>query len=155
MVVAVGVDGELAEEFAGACVDDPDVEVLDEHPDGGPGEGSAHADVVQAAVDAQGELAVGVDAVGADPVVGVGRGGAGGGGFGSGAVGAGRGRLEREAAVRPVVVVGVAEGVEQVLELPGRWPVGRVGRGASSSGSAGTARLCRRSWGGWVGCSSG
>ncbi len=43
--------------------------VLDEHPDGGSGEGSAHPDVVQAAVDAQGELAVGVDAVRADASV--------------------------------------------------------------------------------------
>lgn len=32
----------------------------------------ADADVVQPAADAEGELAVGVDAVGADPVVGVG-----------------------------------------------------------------------------------
>ena len=36
---------------------------MDEQDDGGSGEGSAHADVVQSAVDAQGEFAVGVDAV--------------------------------------------------------------------------------------------
>jgi hypothetical protein len=112
LVVAAGVDGELAEQFAGAGVDDPDVEVLDEHPDGGSGEGSAHADVVESAVDSQGELAVGVDAVGSDPFVGVDCWGAGGGGFRSGVVGAGWGRSVREAAVRSVVVVGVAEGVQ-------------------------------------------
>src|SRR5579875_2860261 len=68
----VGVERELAEELAGGGVDDADVQVLDQHVDGGPGVGSADADVVEAAVVAEGELAVGVDAVGADAVVGVG-----------------------------------------------------------------------------------
>ena len=67
LVVAVGVEGELADEFAGGGVDDADVQVVDEHEDGGPGVGSADADVVQAAVVAEGELAVGVDAVGRGP----------------------------------------------------------------------------------------
>ena len=45
MVVAVWVDGELAQEFAGDRVDDADLEVLDEHQDvgslvGSPGAGS-------------------------------------------------------------------------------------------------------------------
>src|SRR5579875_3796142 len=66
------VERELAEELAGGGVDDADVQVLDQHVDGGPGVGSADADVVEAAVVAEGELAVGVDAVGADAVVGVG-----------------------------------------------------------------------------------
>ncbi len=37
MVVAGGVDGELAEEFAGGGVDDADVQVLDEQQDVGSG----------------------------------------------------------------------------------------------------------------------
>ena len=37
LVVAGGVEGELAEEFAGDGVDDPDVEVIDEFEDGGTG----------------------------------------------------------------------------------------------------------------------
>ena len=72
LVVAGGVEGELAEEFAGGGVDDPDVQVLDEHQDGGAGMGPADADVVEVSVVAEGELAVGVNAVGADPVVTVG-----------------------------------------------------------------------------------
>jgi hypothetical protein len=71
LVVAGGVDDQLAQEFAGGRVDDADVEVLDEQQDRGSGVGSADADVVKAAVDPQGGLAVGVDAVAADAVVGV------------------------------------------------------------------------------------
>jgi hypothetical protein len=37
LVVAVGVDGELAEEFAGGGVDDADVEVVNEFEDLGSG----------------------------------------------------------------------------------------------------------------------
>ena len=44
---------------------------MDEQQDGGSGVGSADADVVEAAVDPQGDLGVGVDAVVPDPVVGV------------------------------------------------------------------------------------
>jgi hypothetical protein len=47
------------------------VEVLDEQQDGGSGVGSADTDVVEAAVDPQGDLAVGVDAVVPEVVVGV------------------------------------------------------------------------------------
>ena len=72
LVVAGGVDGEVAEEFAGGGVDDADVEVVDEHDDVGSGVGSADADVVESAVEAQGDVAVVVDAVVADAVVGVG-----------------------------------------------------------------------------------
>jgi hypothetical protein len=43
--------------------------VVGEHEDAGSGVGSADADVVELAVVAEGELAVDVDAVGADPVV--------------------------------------------------------------------------------------
>jgi len=52
VVAALWVDGELAEEFAGGGVDDPDVEVGDEEDDGGPVEGSPEADVVELSVDA-------------------------------------------------------------------------------------------------------
>lgn len=82
LVVAGGVDGEFAEQFAGGGVDDPDVEVVGEQEDAGLGVGSADADVVEAAVDAQGDGAAGVDAVVTDPVVGVGVAAAGWGGFG-------------------------------------------------------------------------
>jgi hypothetical protein len=51
--------------------------------------GAADADVVELAVDAEGEFAVGVDAVGADPVVGV-AGPLARAGFGPGVVGGGR-----------------------------------------------------------------
>jgi len=51
LVVAAGVDGELAEEFSGDGCDDSDVEVLDEEDDGGSGVGSSDADVVEFAVD--------------------------------------------------------------------------------------------------------
>jgi hypothetical protein len=91
LVVTSGVDGELAEEFAGGGVQDTDVEVLDEHQDVGSGVGSADADVAEPACDAQGEGAGFADGVVADPVVGV-RGPVGaGGGFRAGLVGGGRG----------------------------------------------------------------
>ena len=72
MVVAGGVQGEVAEEFSGGGVDDADVEVVDEHDDVGAGVGAADADVVEAAVVAEGDDAGGVDAVVADAVVGAG-----------------------------------------------------------------------------------
>ena len=43
MVVLAGVDGELAEEFAGDGVDDADFVVLDEQEDVGSGVGSAES----------------------------------------------------------------------------------------------------------------
>ena len=55
MVVAGGVDGQFAREFACGGCDDSDVEVLDEQDDAGSGVGSADADVVQAAVEVQGD----------------------------------------------------------------------------------------------------
>jgi hypothetical protein len=85
LVVAVGVESELAEEFAGGGVDDADVRVVDELQGAGP----ADADVVEAAGVAEGEFAVGVDAVGADPA-GV-AGGLAGSGFGPGGIGGGGG----------------------------------------------------------------
>src|SRR5687767_4856914 len=63
LVVAGRVEGELAEEFTGGGVDDADVEVVDEHQDWRAGVGAADADVVEAAVVAEGDAAGGVDAV--------------------------------------------------------------------------------------------
>ena len=75
LVVAAGVDGQFAEEFAGGGVDDADVEVVDEHEHVGSGVGSgvgsSDADVVEAAGHAQGDHAGGVDAVVADAGVAV------------------------------------------------------------------------------------
>ncbi|WP_165546467.1 hypothetical protein [Kribbella soli] len=51
---------ELADEFAGGGLDDPDVEVVDELEDGGSGVLAADGDVVEAAGAAQGEFAGGV-----------------------------------------------------------------------------------------------
>src|SRR6185437_6006919 len=91
LVVAGGVQGELS----GGGVDDADVEVLNQEEDMGSGAVLADADVVEAAVIAEGDGAGVVDAVGADAVVGVGvavtRGG-----LGPGGVGGGRGGVVRQ-----------------------------------------------------------
>jgi hypothetical protein len=63
LVVAGGVDGELAEEFAGGGVDDADVESVDEFEDGGSSVLGADSDVVHLAVQAEAEFAVFVDDV--------------------------------------------------------------------------------------------
>ena len=70
MVVAGGVEGELAEELA-VGGGDADVEVLDEDQDWLAVVAAADADVVEPAAVAQGELAGGVDGVVAYSVVGV------------------------------------------------------------------------------------
>ena len=49
MVVAGGVEDQIAEQSAGGGFDDSDVEVVDEDQDAGSGVGPADADVVQAA----------------------------------------------------------------------------------------------------------
>ncbi len=110
LVVAAGVDGQVAEEFAGCGVDDPDVEVVDQHDHVGSGVGSSDADVVQAPGRAEGDDAGLIDAVVADAGVGVGvaavgrqglgqggvdRGGGGAVGTGGAAGGCGRGRTGR------------------------------------------------------------
>ena len=53
VVAAFGVDGEGADNLAGGGVDDADVVAVDEQDDAGSVEGSAEADVVHVAVDAQ------------------------------------------------------------------------------------------------------
>ncbi len=73
LVVAGGVEGEVAEEFAGVVVDDDgDVAVGDEHHDRGVCVSASDADVVESSVVADGDLSELVDVVVADPVVGVG-----------------------------------------------------------------------------------
>ena len=50
MVVAGGIEDQLAQEFPGDGVDDADMQVVDQHKDVGSGVGSPDADVVRAAV---------------------------------------------------------------------------------------------------------
>jgi len=69
LTVLGGFEGELAQEFSGRCVDDADVELVDEQQAVGSGESSADSDVVQASGVAQGDDACIVDAVLADAIV--------------------------------------------------------------------------------------
>ena len=86
LCLLVGVDGEFAEDLAGGGVDDCDLAVLGDQDHGLVVVAGADADVVQAAVHAQGDGAAGVDDVLADAFVGRGRGAGVGGGFGHGVV---------------------------------------------------------------------
>ena len=70
MVVPVGVEDQLPDEVAGVTCDDANVQLVDEQGDAGSAVGGADADVVEAAVVAQGDGAAGVDGVVADSVVG-------------------------------------------------------------------------------------
>ncbi len=88
--------------------------MLDQDDDVGSGVGSADADVVEASLVAQGDLAGFVDAVAADAVVGVVAAVAGG-GFGSAGVDRGRGGPLWQGPVRPLVVVVGDEPVQQRL----------------------------------------
>jgi hypothetical protein len=62
LVVHGWVEDEFSDDLAGGGVDDTDVKTVDQHQDGGSGVGSADADVVQSAVVAEAEFAVGVEA---------------------------------------------------------------------------------------------
>ena len=93
LVVAAGVELELAEDFAGRRVDDADVEVVDQESGVGSGVGSPDADVVQSTVVAQRDDTGFVDLVGPDSIVGVLVAVGAGGGFGSGFVGRGGGAV--------------------------------------------------------------
>src|SRR5688572_18274640 len=106
-LVALGcVEDQLAEQFAGGGVDDPDLKVLGEHDDAGSGVGSADADGVHLALVAPGDLAGLVDLVVADAVVGVAVAVAGGrGGLGAVGVDRGGGGPVLQGAVGPVLVV--------------------------------------------------
>jgi len=128
-LVALGwVEHELAEEFAGGCVDDPDVEVLDQDGDAGSGVGSSDADGVELAAVAQGDLAGFVDAVLADAVVGVVDAAAVVGvRFGSAGVEGGWGGPVWQGPVRTPLVVLDGEGVQQGLELDDGGGLGRLG----------------------------
>ena len=117
LVVAVRVEGEFAEDLAGGGVDDADFQAVDEQQDVGSCVGSSDADVVESAVVSQGHHACFVDAVGAHPVVDLSGDEGAGGGFGSGRVGGVRGRAVRQRSVGPVLVVVLAEGVDQGLQL--------------------------------------
>jgi hypothetical protein len=134
LVVAGGVEGQFAEKLAGGGVDDPDVVVLDEHQDVGSGVGSADADVVQAAVDAQGDAAGLVDLVVAESVVGVAVPAGARDGFGAGGVGGRRGGPVGQRSVRPVVVVGADEGVDEGLQLGDGGRLDRLGGELSLQG---------------------
>jgi hypothetical protein len=68
LVVAAGIEGECSEQFT-VGGHDPHVEVGDQEQDADPGVASADADVVQAAVVAQGDHAAAVDRVVADAAV--------------------------------------------------------------------------------------
>ena len=104
MVGPRGVEGEGSEELAGDRVDDPDVEVLDEHDHGGSGVGPPDADMEETASVAEGDLAFVVDDVAADTVVVVEVAAGGGGGLGQGVVDGGRGGAVRQRAVRALLV---------------------------------------------------
>ncbi len=71
MVVPGGVEGEVAQDFAGGGVNHVDVVVLVLDQDAGSVVVASDADVVQAAVDAQGDRSCLIDAVGSGAVVGV------------------------------------------------------------------------------------
>jgi hypothetical protein len=133
LVVAIGVEGEFAEEFPGGGVDDADVQVADEHEDAGSGVGPADADVVEAAGVAEGEFAVG-DRRGRR---GPGRGRwcrAGRGWLWAGGVDGGGGGPVGQGSVRPLIVVDHGEGIEEGLQ-PGDGG-GLAGLGEISTSSS-------------------
>ncbi|MFI1567565.1 hypothetical protein ACH4ZX_31815 [Streptomyces sp. NPDC020490] len=103
------------------------MEIVDEQDDVGSGVGSSDAYVVEFAADAEGDQAGLVDAVVADAGVGVGVTAVGGPGLGEGGVDRCRGRAVGQGPVGALVVVGVGELVEQVLQLGMRG--GLVGLG--------------------------
>ncbi len=147
MVGAGGVEGEGAEDFAGGCVDDADVEVFDEADNAGPGVGSADSDLEHVAVVPQCDFAAGVDAVVADTpvrIVATDRAG-----FGSRVVGRCWCPVAERSVWAPLVVF-VSELFEQLVEL------GEVGGLVGlRSEPVGIVRLCRTWLGGWGGCSFG
>ncbi len=117
LVVAVGVEGELAEEFCGGGVGDADVKIAHRQRGVGSGVGPAGACGRALAGVAEGEGAGGAGDVGADAVVGAG-GAVAGDGRGPGGVGGGGGGAAGRGPVRPLVVV-VAGGLVE-LGLPAR-----------------------------------
>ncbi|MDQ6920234.1 MAG: hypothetical protein M3170_01370 [Candidatus Dormibacteraeota bacterium] len=114
MVASVGVEGELSQKHS-VGGDDADVGASDEEYDLAVAVGGADGDVAQLAEVAQGDLAGGVDAVPANPVVGwslrLNRPG-----LEAGVEDDERG-LPAEGTVRSVVVVVLAKGVELELQV--------------------------------------
>jgi len=74
---------------------------------------------------------------------------------GQGVVDGGRGGAVEQRAVRALLVVDAGEEIEEGLELVESGGLAGAERVASSALLAGSAQLCRRWWGGWVGSSSG
>jgi hypothetical protein len=72
LIVPARVEFELSKEFSRGRVHDSDLEVLDQQKHVGSGVGSPNADVVQLAVQAEGDAARIVDPVPPNPIVGVG-----------------------------------------------------------------------------------
>ena len=104
----------MAEDFAGAEVDDGDGGLVGDGEDAFAVVGASDAEVVHASGSPEADLAAGVDAVVAEPeVVSVCSGGS---GFGERVVDLGGG-LASEGAVGSVVVVEVGEGVQEGLQL--------------------------------------
>jgi hypothetical protein len=101
-------------------VDDPDVEVVDEQDDVGSGVGPADADVEEAALVAERDLALFVDDVVADAVVVVELAADGGSGLGQRVVDGGRGGAVWQRAVWALLVVEGAKEVKEGLELDER-----------------------------------
>ena len=118
LVVAVRIQGELADQFAGVLVGDADVQIADEQQHRGAAQVGADADVVEPAVVTDGDGPAGVDLVGPEPVVGAddwpGRHR-----FGSGGIRLGWGAAA-QGAVRPDGVVVATEPVQLALQLRDR-----------------------------------
>jgi hypothetical protein len=92
LVIQRWVEDQLPDEFPGSGVVDANIAAVDQHQDRGSGVGSSDADVVKSAVVAEGEFAVAVDYITADPGLRLGLCGAWRGGFGSDVVGRQPGR---------------------------------------------------------------
>ena len=69
LVGAGGVEGEGSDDLAGGGVEDADVEIGDEHDDGGSSPWPADADLVEATIVTERDLAGWVDDVTADAVM--------------------------------------------------------------------------------------
>jgi hypothetical protein len=115
LVAAVGVDGEFSEDFAGAVLDGRYLVSAGEQDDVFVFVGAADAQMAEPSCVAEGDFAVGVDAVGAHaPVFALG--GDGGGCFGSCRVALGRG-APVQSPVGAFVVVDLPELVQLFVEI--------------------------------------
>jgi hypothetical protein len=140
-------------ELAGGGVDDPDLEVVDELEELRSGVFGPDADVVDAAVEAQGKLAVEVDSVRQHAVVPVAAAVGARAGLRAGLVGRGRGGSVRQGAVRPMVVVGLDEGLDECVQVLERGRLGGLSGEPLLQGLLEALDL--PAGGGWGGSSSG